>query len=171
MPGQPEMSTAPGHILIVCTANICRSPMAERLLKHALAAEPEPLASIPVISAGVAARPGEYPSENSVFALRKVGIDLSDHRSRTVTPELLEGALAVFCMTETHRAMIQVNFDPPPQHVYLIRQFMPDAADPEIPDPYGLAFYHYEACRDSMVEAIPSVVRFIKDLVAQHGRG
>ena len=56
--------SAPGSILIVCTANICRSPMGEGLLRHALAAEPEPLRSLKVLSAGVAARDGEPVSEN-----------------------------------------------------------------------------------------------------------
>lgn len=156
-----------GHILFVCTANICRSPMAEHLLRHALAAEPEPLKSTPVISAGISAREGDGPSENSVFALRKVGLDLERHRSRPLTQSLLDEALAVFCMTETHRAMIEINFHPVPAHVYLMRQFMRDTSEPEIPDPYGLAMKHYEACRDSMVEAIPALVEFLRTLAPQ----
>ena len=63
----------PGIIVAVCTANICRSPMAAALLQHALAARPEPLRSLRVVSAGVAARSGDLVSENSVLALRKVG--------------------------------------------------------------------------------------------------
>ena len=45
--------------------------MAERLLAHALSAEPEPLKSLEVRSAGVAAYGGDYPSENSVLALKR----------------------------------------------------------------------------------------------------
>jgi protein-tyrosine phosphatase len=155
------------YILTVCTANICRSPMAEVLLQHALRAQPEPLKSLQVLSAGVAARRGERVSENSVTALKKVGIDLSNHASQPLTQTLVEGALAIFCMTESHRAMIELNFEPPPRHLYLFREFMPAPADPEIADPFGGSLKLYESCRDEMVEAIPSLVEFLKTITAK----
>jgi protein-tyrosine-phosphatase len=153
---------APGLILTVCTANICRSPMAAGLLQHALAVQPEPLRSLKVTSAGVAARAGETVSENSVLALKKAGIDISGARSRPLTPELVTQAALILCMTESHRAMIQLSFDPVPRHVYLFREFMPRAADKEIGDPYGCPLRVYEAARDEMVEAIPSLMAFLK---------
>ena len=158
---------APGHILVVCTANICRSPMAAGLLHHALAVQPDPLKSLPILSAGVAARRGEPVTENSVLAMRKAGIDISHHRSRPVTPELLHGALVVLCMTESHRAMIPVMFDAPPKNLFLFREFLPPGADKEIPDPYGGPLSLYEACRDEMVEAIPTLVEQLKK-IADH---
>jgi len=158
---------APGKIITVCTANICRSPMSEALLQHALAAQPEPLKSLKVVSAGVAARPGDRVSENSVHAMKKVGLDIASHTSQPLTRELLDRALAVFCMTESHRAMIQLTFDPAPRNIYLFREFMPRGADKEIPDPYGGPLPHYEACRDEMVEAIPSLVDFLKTLATK----
>lgn len=157
----------PGHILTVCTANICRSPMAEALLQHALRAEPEPLRSIKVISAGVAARSGERMSPHSVTALKKAGIPFNGHSSQPLTPALLKGALAVLCMTESHRAMIQMAYDPPPKHLYLFREFMPAPANPEIADPYGGTLLDYESCRDEMVEAIPSLVKFLRGVVSK----
>ncbi len=153
---------APGPILTVCTANICRSPMAAGLLQHALAAQPEPLRSLKVASAGVAARSGDPISANSVLALKKAGIDISGHRSRSLTPELVAQASLILCMTESHRAMIQLSFDPTPRHVYLFREFMPRAADKEIGDPYGGPLKVYEAARDEMVEAMPSLLAFLK---------
>ena len=153
-----------GHILTVCTANICRSPMAEALLQHALKAQGEPLKSIKVISAGVAARLGEAVSENSVLALRKVGIDASRHMAQPLTQKLVDEALAVFCMTESHRAMIELAFDPPPKNLFLFREFLPRPADPEIPDPFGGPLRLYEACRDEMVEAVPSIIEYLKTL-------
>ena len=159
--------SALGPVLIVCTANICRSPMGVGLLRHALAAQPEPLRSLPVISAGVAARTGERVSEHSVTALRKTGIDISAHRSQPLTQRLLDEALAVICMGESHRSMIELQADPVPRHLYLFREFMPRGSSVEIADPYGGPLPAYERARDEMVEALPSLVHFLKTLVIE----
>ncbi len=137
--------------------------MAARLLAHALAAEEEPLRSIRSISAGVAACQGDLPSPNSEAALKKVGLNLDGHRSQPVTRELLESSFAVFCMTESHRALLAYHFDPLPTPVYLFREFLPPPASSEIPDPYGMNLHAYEICRDSLVEAIPSIMRFLRE--------
>lgn len=155
-----------GSVIIVCTANICRSPMAEGLLAHALAGQEEPLRSIRVLSAGVAARVGERVSENSVLAMKKVGIDIAAHRAQPLTQELLDDALAVFCMTESHRTVIELQAAPPPAELHLLRDFLPPTATREIADPYGGALRLYEASRDEMVEAIPSLLAFLKQRVA-----
>ncbi|OHE80811.1 MAG: protein tyrosine phosphatase [Verrucomicrobia bacterium RIFCSPLOWO2_12_FULL_64_8] len=154
-----------GHILIVCTANICRSPMAAALLQHFLAGQDGPLQSLQVVSAGIAARGGDPVTENSVIAMMKVGLDLSKHISQPVTQKLLDGALVVFCMTEAHRAMIQLQFERVPKHLYLFRQFLPPPVDPEVEDPYGGPLSRYEVCRDNLVEAVPSIVEFLKTIV------
>lgn len=153
-----------GPIVTVCTANICRSPMAAALLQHALAAQPAPLRSLKVISAGVAARRGTPVSENSVLALKKVGIDVSGHRAQPLTQELLDEAFAVLCMTESHRAMIQVQAEPVPRNLFLFREFLTGNVDQEIADPYGGPLKIYEASRDEMVEAIPALVAHLKTL-------
>ena len=151
------------HILIVCTANICRSPMGERLLAHGLAAEKAPLSEMQVASAGISAYQGDPASQNSVMALRSVRIDLSDHHSQQITQDLLDQAFAVFCMTQTHRALIEAHFRQRPAHVYLFRELMGDGESLEIPDPFGRSLSEYEVCRDSMVEAIPSILAFLRE--------
>ena len=157
----------PGHILVVCTGNICRSPMAEGLLKHALAGQPDPLQSLKVISAGVATRNGEPVSEHAVTTLKKTGIDISGHRSRSLTQEMLDQAIAVFGMTESHRSIIQLKAEPAPRHLYLFREFLPAPSGHEIGDPFGGSLKAYESSRDEMVEAIPSLIAFLKTLVRQ----
>lgn len=153
---------APITIVTVCTANICRSPMAAALLQHALAAQPEPLRSYKVISAGVSAHAGEPVSENSIVALKKVGLDISAHRSQPLSQRLLDEALLILCMTESHRTMIVRQANPLPKNLFLFREFMPKPEDLEIPDPYGGPLRVYEAARDEMVEAIPSLMEYLK---------
>lgn len=159
--------SAPGPILVICTANICRSPMAAALLQHALRAQPEPLRSLKVISASVAGGSGDTVSANSVTAMKKVGLDISGHRSQAVTDELVKSALLVLGMTESHRMALEAAIEPTPRHIYLFREFMPPPAGREIGDPFGGPLKLYESARDEMVEAIPSLVEFIKTRVAK----
>jgi protein-tyrosine-phosphatase len=156
----------PGHILVVCTGNICRSPMGAALLQHALAAQPEPLRSLRVLSAGIASRTGEPASPNAVTALKKVGIDMKSHSSRPVTQELLDHSILVLCMTESHRDMIEMTAEPAPARVHLFREFMGAKEGLEIPDPYGMHLSAYEASRDEMVAAIPSIIAYLQNALA-----
>lgn len=153
------------HILCVCTGNICRSPMAEKLLAHALDAEEGPLRNLSVISAGVAAYPGDPASPHAVTALKKVGLSLADHQSRPVNPELIEKAALILCMTESHRLTIISQFEEVTAPILLMRELL-DSGNPEVPDPFGSSLKHYENSRDSMVEAIPSIIQFLKEHIS-----
>jgi len=140
--------------------------MGAALLQHALAAQPEPLRSLKVVSAGVASRHGQSASPHSVTALKKVGVDLKDHVSRPLTQELLDHSLLVLCMTESHRDLIEHTAEPVPARIFLFREFMGTKDGMEIPDPYGMYLPAYEASRDEMVAAIPSIIAYLSKLPA-----
>lgn len=159
------MPETPNEIVFVCTANTCRSPMAAALFRHALDAQDEPLRSLRVSSAGVSAFPGQPASKNSVEALKKVNIKLDHHLSQPLSQELVNNALAFFCMTDSHLAMLSYQIDPPPPNAFLMRQFLGNGADDQIPDPFGGNLSLYEACRDSMVEAIPSLIQVVAKIL------
>ena len=130
--------------------------MAAGLLQHFLAGQDEPLKSLRVVSAGIAARHGDAISDNAAIAMKKVGLDLEDHVSQPLTQQLLDDALVVLCMTESHRAMIQLQFDPVPKHLYLFRQFLPPPVDPEVDDPYGGPLSVYEAAATTSSRRCPA---------------
>ena len=84
------------NVLIVCRANMCRSPMAEFLLRHHL--EQSSISDWTVHSAGAAAVDGWPAAEGAVEALRELGLDLTAHRSRSVAQAMLDQADLVLFM-------------------------------------------------------------------------
>lgn len=150
-------------ILTICTGNVCRSPMAEKLLQHALAAEDAPLNQIEIVSAGVAAEYGDPASPNSVTALKKVKIDLDRHKSQPLTQDLIDRAFLILGMTQSHIDILNHYHTGLPERVHLFREFMGRGELTEIPDPYGQSYTAYSACFDSIAEAIPSLVMYLKN--------
>lgn len=134
--------------------------MAAALLKHALEAQPEPLNQYRVTSAGTAAFAGDSASENTLAVLKRHGLDSSQHRSRPVSPQLIDQAQWIIAMTKSHLHVLQSRFPEACDRMLLFRQFL---ANQEIPDPFGQDFNAYLECRDAMVEAIPSLIQhFVK---------
>ena len=95
-------------ILFVCSGNTCRSPMAEAITRRILSeklAVPEPeleKKGVSVVSAGSFAMPGARATPQAVEAVRELGADLSHHRSRPLTVELIHQADMIFTMSRNH---------------------------------------------------------------------
>ena len=101
------MSGDPFRILVVCTANICRSVMAERMLRREVAARD---LDIEVTSCGILFD-GEPPPEKVLAVLDDRGIDARDHRSRKFTPSMLYGVDLVVTMERMHARELAVTID------------------------------------------------------------
>jgi len=148
------------RITIVCTGNVCRSPMAEHLLRHALQAHPELDERLLVRSAGISAMAGAPPSSNAVRALQKVGLNLEPHRSQPLSSDILEETDLVLGMSKGHLQAIRTRFPDYKEPLHLFREWVGDGYE-EIPDPFGGSLEHYLETRDMIAEAIPSVIRFL----------
>jgi protein-tyrosine phosphatase len=103
----PASYTGPIHVLLVCTGNLCRSPMAEGLLRRRRA----DTSGIEVSSAGLIAG-GRLATSEAVAVMAERGIDISAHRSRELSPALIRGADLVIGMARRHVREVGV-LDPP----------------------------------------------------------
>ena len=110
----------------------------------------------------LAAQDGQPPSANSVKAMQRIGLDVSGHRSRLLTQADVDRSVVIFGMTESHLAALHSRFDVLPDFVLLLRDVLPTDVPRDIPDPFGGGYRDYEECRDSMVEAIPAMVEFLR---------
>lgn len=124
------------NVIFVCTANICRSPVAEALfcdwLRQRLAAGAD---AWRVSSAGTWADEGAPASAYSAEVMAEAGLDLSAHRSRRVDRQMLEAADLVLCMTRSQREALQVEFPDLAGRVQLLTIMAGPAYD--VADPYG----------------------------------
>jgi protein-tyrosine phosphatase len=152
------MDAAGGHILVICYGNLCRSPMAEGLLRSRLGENWE------ISSAGTNAIGGDAPSPMGVEAMRREhGVDISGQRSTPLTVPVLAAADHVFAMS-VQQAMLAAALGGRPDTVRLFGAFAPSLeqvdgrADPgggranmfEISDPMGGDYDEYRECMDRL---------------------
>lgn len=134
-------------ILLVCTGNTCRSPMAELLLKRHLArrvgcdVDSLDQHGIVVASAGVAAQPGGRPSAEAVETMAREGLDLREHLSQPLTERLARQADLILTMTQGHRQAILSQWPDLANRTSAVSKDRRDVADP-IGGPLEL----YEQC-------------------------
>lgn len=94
---------------MVCTGNICRSPMAEALLQHKLAERG--CRDIEVASAGTWADLGRPATPEALRVLAERGIPFDHHRSRPVEMQELADADLVIAMTSVHLRELKAMAD------------------------------------------------------------
>ncbi|MEO8417814.1 MAG: low molecular weight protein-tyrosine-phosphatase [Methylophilaceae bacterium] len=111
-------------ILVLCIGNICRSPMAEGLLKYALPGKT-------VSSAGLSALIGKAADPLAVQLMAEQGIDISAHRAQNISTRLVNEAELILVMDLEQKKHVETQYASSRGKVFRLGEFNKmDIADP-----------------------------------------
>ena len=150
------------RLVVLCTGNTCRSPLAAAAFREELGAD---LERIEIVSAGTAAAEGQPASAGASAAGAREGLDLSGHRARRVGAGLLRGADLVLVMEREHlRAATALGADPARTHVL---SEWPPPGEPEaaVADPFGGSAETYEECLRRIRRHVRRIVPVLRTAV------
>lgn len=144
----------PYRVLLVCTGNTCRSPMAEAILSDLLKSR---AGAFEISSAGLFAPEGGEANDRAVEVMREEGLDLSEHRTRRLTRDLVERADLILVMERSQRAWIKARHPGAAEKTFTIAEYAWPGEDEDIGDPIGGDLDEYRKTAAKLRRALEQV--------------
>jgi len=155
------------NILFVCSANVSRSFLAEKLLKREL--EKQNIKNVSVASAGLNTFDIKKADQNMVTYLSKIGIPPGDHRPRQISKQAIDWASIILVMEMDHVKQIIDLWPEAKPKLQVFGRFV--SAGPnidDIVDPFGKSSYHYRLAQSQITLAINNFVQLLLNRKSNH---
>ena len=160
-------------VLFVCSGNICRSPMAEGILKAGLSADI--VEWVMVESAGTMGISGQPASDYAVKVSAENGIDISGHRSRGLDAGIANESDLILVMETAHKEWVRCIAPAAAERTHLLGVFGTGGSEPVevgVDDPIGAPIEIYRRCFETISGHIRGCLPGIEEMVrAKIGRG
>jgi protein-tyrosine-phosphatase len=152
-------------ILFVCYGNVCRSPYAAAAFARTLARRGGD--SVQVASAGFIG-PGRIPPETALAAAERRGLDVSNHRSRLLTPQIIRAASVVVVMAADQAAGIRARYGSD-VYVLLLGDLDPLPIETRtVTDPWGLSADVFDMVFERIDRCVSELVRLVTEGSRRH---
>ena len=162
MKGIVNMVGQTANILFVCIGNICRSPFAHAFFTKLM--NQKQLQDFRAASAGLLALQGNSATYLAQRVAEEFGVDLSEHRAKSVSKELVAWSSMILVMEKSHEDTLLIDFPEAEGKTQLIRHFARFGSKRRgIADPYGLEYDAYRFCFLDIEDAVSGLIDFLSN--------
>ena len=152
-------------ILFVCTANICRSPMAMGIMQSKVKHQDDLWL---IRSAGVWVMENQPAAANTIKFVREFGVDISNHQSKSINKEMIDRFNLILVMERNHKEALRSAFRNQGSKIFMLSEMIGEKY--EINDPIGGSLADFNATAlevdNILTEGFPKIEQLSKALIA-----
>lgn len=146
-------------IMFICTGNICRSAMADGLMRKLVKIKNK---DVEVYSCGIFAEDGDMPTYNAVEAIKEYGVDLKPHRATNIRNSKIKEMDIILCATVSHKNNVQAMYPELKDKIFTIKEYAGfDKNNLDIPDPWGYDIETYRFCASTISNCLEKIIEKI----------
>lgn len=149
------------NIMFICTANICRSSMAQWLCKKKI--EEKKIEDVYVYSCGVDAINGQMASNNAIKVMEEYNVDLTKHRSTSIENSNIKEMDLILCATISHKIIVTDMYPSLKEKVYTLKEYVSYKKDGHdtinLSDPWGWSLQTYKHCAKEIDECLDLLLK------------
>ena len=148
-------------IMFICTGNICRSAMAEGMMKKLIK---ENNIDAEIYSCGIYAETGDYATYNAQEAASEYGADISNHRATNIRDSKIEEMDIILCATISHKQSVLYLHPELEGKVFTMKEYAKldkNGQDMDIKDPWGYDEFVYRKCAGEIEECLEKIMKIL----------